>query len=439
MKIANLYNIYLNHRTISTDSRNIPLNSIFFALKGENFNGNPFAKSAVDKGAAFVVIDQEAYMHPGDERFILVHDVLKTLQELANFHRKQLKIPVVAITGSNGKTTTKELTTKVLSKKYKTLATKGNLNNHIGVPLTVLSIDNSIEVAIIEMGANHQGEIKMLCEIAEPTHGLITNVGMAHLEGFGGFEGVKKGKGELYQFLGLHEGVAFVNYDNVHLKNMIAGHLHIKDIIGYGSGEYTDCKGSLSEMQPFLKANLSYKKDRFQKEYIASTKLIGKYNLENIIAAACIGDYFDVGHDLISEAIADYSPDNSRSQVIQKGSNTIYMDAYNANPTSMTAAIINFSEAAGNHKIVMLGDMHELGTESEEAHREIIALLKKQSFDKIILVGNYFSAPANEIDCLHFKTSAEAASTIKLQKINNSLILIKGSRGQKMELLLDAI
>ncbi len=439
MQLAHLYDLFLQHRVVTTDSRNVPAGSIFFALKGDNFNGNAFAKPSIEKGAAYAVIDEKAYAHPDDGRYILVPDVLKTLQQLANYHRRQLKIPFLGITGSNGKTTTKELTAKVLSKKFKTLATKGNLNNHIGVPLTLLSIDNTIEMAIIEMGANHQGEIKMLCEIAEPTHGLITNVGLAHLDGFGGFEGVMKGKGELYQFLAIHEGVAFVNYDNVHLKHMIAGHLHIKDIIGYGVNEYTDCKGELTDVQPFLKLNLGYKKEAFKKEYITSTQLIGKYNLENIIAAACVGDYFGVDHHLISDAIGEYAPDNSRSQVMQKGSNKIILDAYNANPTSMQAAITNFAEAPGNHKMVMLGDMHELGAESERAHKEIIELIKKQSFDKVILVGNYFSAVANEIKSMHFKTSADAAAALKKENISNAFILIKGSRGQKMEILLEAL
>lgn len=432
MNIEELYAIYKSNPLISTDTRSIPEKSIFFALKGASFNGNAFAEDALKKGAAYAVIDEPGFKK--DERFILVADVLSSLQHLANFHRRQMKCPVLAITGSNGKTTTKELISRVLSKKFRTHATRGNLNNHIGVPLTILAAPLNTEMLIVEMGANHQKEIGMLCGIAMPDYGIINNVGKAHLEGFGGFEGVKRGKGELYEFLAEHHGCAFVNGDNPHLKEMIR-QKNVKRRIVYGSDDLFDCSGRLVSSFPFLTVEWKAKSS----SGTISSKLIGEYNFENILASVCIGNYFGVSATDINSAVEHYVPDNSRSQVVVRGSNTILLDAYNANPASMEAALRNFSLMEGQHKIVFLGEMAELGHESSQEHKHIGELLGKFNFEKVILVGKNFSEVSAQLSSGYFPTSEDAANWVKQQQIADAIILIKGSRSSKMELVLDSL
>jgi len=399
-----LYSIYLKHQLICIDSRNIKKNAIFFALKGDNFNGNKYAQEAIDKGCAYAVIDENKYEK--NEKFVLVENVLETLQNLAHHHRKQLKIPVIGITGTNGKTTTKELIKDVLNKKYKTYATQGNLNNHIGVPLSVLSITRDIEIAIIEMGANHIGEIIALCKIAQPNHGLITNIGKAHLEGFGSFEGVITAKKELYNYLKQNNGIAFVNSDNLLLMK-------------------------LSNTQN----RITYKT---QKEAI-NTQLIGKHNLENILAAICVGHYFKVKESDIEQAIENYQPADNRSQIIKTKKNTVLLDAYNANPMNMEAVINHFAQMKAENKVVILGDMLELGSYSLQEHQAVTELLKKQNFNRVILVGDNFSKVKNNINCKHFADAGIASNWLKHQNIKDAFILIKGSRGIELEKLMEVL
>ena len=427
-----LYKIFEQHPVVCTDTRDIKKGSLFFALKGASFNGNTFAAKALESGCSYAVIDEEKYKK--DDRILLVPDVLEILQALANYHRRMLNTPVIGITGSNGKTTTKELIAAVLSKKYKILATKGNLNNHIGVPLTLLSLTKQHEMAVIEMGANHIGEIADLCIIAEPNYGIITNIGRAHLEGFGSVEGVVKAKTELYQFIKKTNGILFVNAGNELLMKHAA---EIKNIL-YGELDDIDTDGQLVDADPFLKIRWKNKNEAvplIRKEIVA-TKLIGKYNFENIIASACIGNHFNVEEKLIKEALENYSPDNSRSQVIVKGSNKIILDAYNANPTSMKAAIENFAEIKWPNKILIVGDMLELGTESEQEHQVIVELIKQKGFMHVILVGKLFSSVINSINATCFDTSDKVSEWFKANPLKNSSVLIKGSRGTKLEKIL---
>lgn len=432
MNIEELYEVYKKHPVVCTDTRSISSGCIFFALKGEKFNGNSFAEDALGKGASFAVIDEKIYRK--DDRFILVDDALICLQQLANYHRRQLKCPVIAITGSNGKTTTKELINRVLEKKFKTHCTRGNLNNHIGVPLTLLSAPADCEMLVVEMGANHQKEIAKLSGIAMPDFGIINNVGKAHLEGFGGIEGVKKGKGELYEFLSEHHGSVFINGDNPVLLQM-AKERNVKHRIVYGKEEAFNCSGKLVSSVPFLK--VEWKAGRGKG--IIDSKMIGEYNFENILAAVCIGSHFGVRAEDICKAIENYTPDNSRSQIIARGSNTIILDAYNANPSSMEAALKNFALMEGRHKMVFLGEMAELGEESEQEHKRICELLKVYRFDKVVLVGKNFSGLASDLQADYFPTSTAVADWIKNQKIAEATILIKGSRSSKMEAVLEGL
>jgi UDP-N-acetylmuramoyl-tripeptide--D-alanyl-D-alanine ligase len=432
MTIEEIYSIYKSYPVICTDSRAITPGCLFFALKGDSFNGNAFAESALQQGAAYAVIDEKK--PEKDARCILVDDVLKTLQQLANHHRRQLTCPVLAITGSNGKTTTKELITAVLSKKYNTIYTKGNLNNHIGVPLTILSAPLDTEMLVIEMGANHLHEIMSLCVIAEPDYGIITNVGKAHLEGFGSFEGVKRAKGELYRFLSSRNGMAYLNADNNHLEDMIV-QSGVKRILRYGTKYDCECEGELIETFPFLKIKWKYD----SQSGTVNTKLIGEYNLENALAAICIGNYFEVNSSNMNKALEQYVPGNSRSQILNKGTNTIILDAYNANPSSMSAALINFASMRLMHKIVFLGEMSELGEESPQEHLAILNLLQSYHFEKNILVGKKFTEHASVFPAIYFSTSEEAAQWAQKEKIKNATILIKGSRSVKMEKLLDGL
>lgn len=430
--IEELYSLYVKHPQISTDSRSILPGSLFFALKGPSFDGNSFAEQALVMGAAYAVVDNPAFQI--NERCLLVEDSLLALQQLANHHRHNLKIPVLAITGSNGKTTTKELVRAVLSKRYKTLATKGNLNNHIGIPLTLLSITDDIEFAVIEMGANHRQEIEMYCKIAEPHYGLITNVGKAHLEGFGGFQGVKKGKGELYAWIASHAKTIFLNGDNPHLVEM-AKENKVQYVVLYGTQEHYDCHGDLVTDSPALEVKW---KQGDASGHIQS-QMIGAYNFENILSAVCIGNYFGVQAGDIDDAIAAYVPDNSRSQVVKKGSNTVILDAYNANPTSMEAALRNFAALPSTHKVICIGDMAELGEESDSEHGRIVEMLKSIPAEQVILVGKNFGIYSGQIKCVHFETSESAAAWVKEHPFSNKKILIKGSRSTRMEKILESI
>ena len=424
MNIEEIYKIYKRFPNVQTDSRKLQKDEIFFALKGPNFNGNEFAKKALELGAAFVVADED----PGfsDERIIPVNDVLQTLQHLAKFHREQFDVPFIAITGSNGKTTTKELIHEVLSTTYTTYTTKGNLNNHIGIPLTILKIKPDAEIAVIEMGANHLHEIESYCVYAQPLYGLITNIGKAHLEGFGGVENVKKGKGELFDYLKIHDGTAFVNTDD---KAVFDLGKKIKNAIYYGSNG-GKINGEILKNDPFLEIKISQKSS-----FTIKSNLVGAYNLPNVIAASCIGKYFKVSDENIKKAIENYHPSNSRSQLIKSDSNTIILDAYNANPGSMKAAIENFANMPGNKKILLLGSMMELGDDSRKEHEEIVSLIDKYKWDAVVLVGKNFNEVENEY--INFKNSSEAKEWLKKEDPQNAQILIKGSRSMQMEKVLE--
>ncbi|MEW6470111.1 MAG: UDP-N-acetylmuramoyl-tripeptide--D-alanyl-D-alanine ligase [Bacteroidota bacterium] len=423
-----LYSLYRSHPLITTDTRKPVKDSIFFCLKGANFNGNEFAEKAMADGAAYVVVDEKAYKK--GSRYILVDDTLKALQDLARYHRSLLTIPVIAITGSNGKTTTKELSSAVLQKKYKTVSTQGNLNNHIGVPLTLLSVTDDTEIAVIEMGANHQGEIAQLCEIAQPGFGLITNIGKAHLEGFGSFEGVIKAKSELYQYLQRNSGTIFVNGNNALLIKLVGN----SDFVTYGTSGNCNCIGRLKEDTDRVTVQWKSKLDAApldSKPWISS-QLVGAHNFENILAAACIGNYFRVSEEDINAAIREYAPTNNRSQLVRskKTNNTIIWDAYNANPTSMSAAIEH-----GGSDVLILGDMLELGHYSENEHKEIINKIKEKGYKQVFLIGENFSKAAKGSKYKSFKKTEEALEYFKTKKITDAKVLVKGSRGLKLEML----
>lgn len=429
MTIPELYQLYQQHSTICTDTRNISTNALFFALKGENFNANLFAQDAINKGCAFAVVDDKTLSD--NPKCIIVENVLDTLQKLANFHRKQLNIPFIGITGTNGKTTTKEIINAVLSKKYAVVATKGNLNNHIGVPLTILSVTKNTEIAIIEMGANHPGEIKELCNIADPDFGIITNIGKAHLEGFGSYEGVINTKNELYKFIAEKQGKLFVNNDNPLLVNLSEK----TNRIFYGTNA-TNCfsNARICTSDTFLKVEIP-----IDKQWLAiKSNLVGSYNFENINAAICIGKYFKVSNELIKSAIEKYMPSNNRSQIIKTESNTIIMDAYNANPSSMEAALINFSQTALPDKILIIGDMRELGADAQAEHSKIISLIESLEFNSTIFVGEVFCALASK-QHFCFPNSETAANWLNENKMKNKSILIKGSRGIQLEKVLKVL
>ncbi len=427
--IEDIYNIYQRHPSIQTDTRKLKAGDIFFALKGPNFNGNSFAQQAIDNGAACVVIDEKEYEIPG--KTFLVPDVLLALQQLALHHRKQFDFPFIAITGSNGKTTTKELIHAVLSSKFKTYTTEGNLNNHIGVPLTILKIKPDAQMAVIEMGANHLKEIAGYCQIALPTHGLITNCGKAHLEGFGSEEGVRKGKGELFDHLRtLTHGFAFVMWDYDYLQEMSKG---ISGIIKYGTKDNDHVIGKILPNENFLKVQITQGLD----DGIISTQLVGEYNLPNVLAAVTVGKFFEVPEDKIRSAIENYTPSNSRSQLIEKDSNKIILDAYNANPSSMKLAIENFAKKNSDNKILMLGAMAELGKQSLQEHQEIIDLIKKYSWKEVVLVGGDFLNLSHPF--LSFENSLLAKEWFSKQHFQNSYILVKGSRSMQMEKIIPAI
>lgn len=423
--IEELYEIFLSGSGICTDTRHINDGNIFFALKGPNFNANEFAMMAMEHGAICAVIDDPQYEIKG--KTILVSDGLSSLQELARFHRNKLTIPIIGITGSNGKTTTKELIQVVLNTTFKTFATRGNLNNHIGVPLSVLSITPKHEIAVIEMGANHIGEIADLCTISQPTHGLITNIGKAHTGLFGGFEGVIRAKSELYDYLIKNNGKVFINQNQEILMNMSK---RVKNPVFY-SNEGSDYSCRLLEADPFLKIET-------QNGMVFSTQLIGHYNFDNIATALCIADYFKVPEDRACAAIADYSPTNNRSQIIKKGSNTIILDAYNANPSSMEKAIENLAQIKAAKKLVILGDMFELGDDTEKEHQAIGLLLKKHSIEDAIFCGVSMKLAYGSFGKgLYAKDKSELIEYLKSMKFSDTTILIKASRGMALEQVLD--
>ncbi len=437
MTTEQLYQIFQQHPQVCTDTRNIIPNSIFFALKGANFNANTFAAKALETGAAFAVIDEAAYCV--SDRFILVDDVLTALQNLARHHRKQLNIPVIGLTGSNGKTTTKELINSVLSQKFKTYATKGNLNNHIGVALTLLSISTETKIAIIEMGANHQQEIAFLCGIAQPTHGLITNIGRAHLEGFGGPEGVRKGKGELFDWLEQHEGTVFVNHDDLVLEEM-AFHRHFQKTVYYGKEAHCLVSGEIIENVPLLKINwwLNAENASTQKHEL-QTNLTGSYNLDNLLAAVAIGSFFGLSAEEINIGLSAYQPENNRSQIVQTKTNTLICDYYNANPSSMEVAIKNLDAIAADKKVLILGDMFELGEHSFAEHELIIKKANEITANQRIFIGKGFYQHHASFTGTFFETMDAAFIALKSSLITNSTVLIKGSRGMRLETLLELL
>lgn len=422
--IEQLYNHYLSYPSIQTDTRKLKEGDIFFALKGPNFNGNLFAKKALEMGAAYVVADEPTDVY--DDRILMVNDVLEALQALAGHHRRQFKIPFIAITGSNGKTTTKELVYAVLSSHFKTYTTQGNLNNHIGVPLTLLSVHKDAEIAVIEMGANHQKEIESYCVYTAPTHGIITNCGKAHLEGFGGIEGVRKGKGELFDYIRANNGTVFIYDDYEYLHSMSYGIQH-KSIYGTTNGEII---GQVKSSEPFLEVSIT----KGVESSSIHTQLVGAYNLPNVLCAIAVGKYFGVPDEKIKQAIESYSPSNSRSQMVEKDGNHIILDAYNANPTSMRAAIENFAKLSAPQKVLMLGGMMELGEESKQEHQQIIALIDQYQWHQVVLVGGDFAQVQHQY--IYFQDSSQATQWFRDQHFTNTHLLIKGSRSMQMEKIL---
>ena len=427
MDIAELYTIFCKHPTVTTDSRICPKGSIFFALKGDKFNGNIFAEEALKSGCAYAVVDEWDHSNKND-RIIMVDNVLTTLQKLANFHRKKLKIPIIVITGTNGKTTTKELISISLSREFKVASTQGNYNNHIGVPLTLLSINKSHEIAVVEMGANHPGEIKELCEIVEPEYGLITNVGKAHLEGFGSFENIIKTKGELYDYIRENEGKVFVNKDNDILYELSEG----MNRILYGKND-SDlfASGSIANSTPFLEFDWSF----FDSSYRVKTRLVGEFNFDNAIAAVAVSKFFGINAERISSALEEYEPTNYRSQFMRTEKNDLIIDAYNANPTSMKTSLDFFKSIPSTlPKMVVLGEMKELGDISKDEHGEMLKYLHKQSFSQIYLVGTIFKKMVIEDERFNvFENVNELIEKLKEEPVKDYYIFLKGSNSVQLD------
>ncbi|WP_153796836.1 UDP-N-acetylmuramoyl-tripeptide--D-alanyl-D-alanine ligase [Foetidibacter luteolus] len=425
MTIPELYSLFQQHPSIQTDTRKLKQGDLFFALKGPNFNGNLFAEKALEAGAAYAIVDEDVTGETG--RIIKTDDVLTTLQNLAKYHRQQFNIPFIGITGSNGKTTTKELVHAVLSSHFITYTTQGNLNNHIGIPLTLLSVKGDAQMAVIEMGANHQKEIEGYCRYAQPTHGIITNCGKAHLEGFGGIEGVRKGKGELYDYIRANGGAIFAFDDYNYLHSMSAG---IKDITWYGTlnGSVT---GTVKASEPFLEVAIAKGLSSPQ----LKTQLVGDYNLPNVLCAIAVAMHFNVPEEKIKAAIENYVPSNSRSQLLEKGTNKIILDAYNANPTSMKAAIENFAHLHANNKILLLGGMMELGEDSIKEHAALIDIIGRYSWKNVVLVGGDFGKLLQPYQ--YFADSKQAGDWLRGQQLQNCYLLVKGSRSMQMEKVLE--
>lgn len=432
MDISTLYKCFAECGKVTTDSRNCPEGSMFIALKGETFNGNAYAAQALEKGCRYVVIDEVKYVADGDSRILLVDDCLKALQELANYHRRKMGTRIIGITGTNGKTTTKELMAAVLQKRFEVLYTQGNLNNHIGVPLTLLRLTSRHELAVIEMGANHPGEIKALTRIVEPDYGIITNVGKAHLEGFGSFEGVIQTKGELYDYLRNNgEHLIFIDKDNEHLASVSQGLTHI----GYGmeGGETLYVSGRLGSCTPFLSFEWKYKEEWLE----VNTRLIGSYNMKNALAAIAVGLFFGVPSRMIGEALEAYVPHNNRSQLTETADNKLIVDAYNANPTSMMAALENFRLMDVAHKMVILGDMKELGEAAREEHQKIADYLAECKFDRVLLAGEEFGKV--NLSYEHYKDVEALKEVLEKDKPKEYYILIKGSNSMKLAQLQDIL
>lgn len=426
MEIASIYKTFEACASVSTDTRKINKGDMYFALKGENFDGNKFVKQAFKNGAKCCVVDDKTAVI--NDNCLLVNNVLTTLQNLGTYHRKEIKVPIISLTGSNGKTTTKELIKAVLSTTYKVNATKGNLNNHIGVPLTLLSFTKDLDFGIVEMGANHQKEIEFLCSIAQPDFGLITNFGKAHLEGFGGEEGVIKGKSELYDYIRANKKTAFINTDDPKQIRQIGGY---DNIIRFGKSDQNDCIIEFKSADPFV--NLSYKNIEIK------SQLIGDYNYSNIAVAVVIGQHFKVKPEAIKKAIESYQPNNNRSEIIERGSTKIILDAYNANPTSMLAALKNLKQLNSEHKYLFLGDMFELGKEAEKEHQAIVNFAEDNFDENIILVGENFHKTITKPTTQKFKAFEDLKSLLKNLNLNDSSVLIKGSRGMALERILDYI
>ena len=425
MLINDIYKFFLSTDSVSIDSRKIVDNSLFISLKGDRFNGNKFAKSAIENGARYAIVDDEKYKI--DERFILVEDCLETLQKLANFHRRKINTKIIAITGSNGKTTTKELLYNVFKSRYNTTCTIGNLNNHIGVPLSLLNIKIDTEIAIIEMGASSLGEIELLCDIAEPNYGYITNFGKAHIEGFGSELKVVEGKSELYKYLKNNNGTIFFNLDDNKQKNLLENY-NRKFSFGLNS---KFCKYKLCSVNESIIIDT-------ENENISSS-LYGKYNVDNIMAAVCMGKYFKISINSISDGISNYIPKNNRSEMIKKNSNTVLLDAYNANPSSMYASIKNFIETNFKNKILILGDMYELGDDEIKYHQEITDYCQSSNIEKIILIGEIFSNTNNSEKFIKYDSVYEFINSYDFDKLKKSTILVKGSRGEMLEKVIDYI
>ncbi len=425
--IEQIYSIFKSCKSINTDTRIKQPNSLFFALKGENFDGNKFVQEAFDNGCKAAVVSDPKLKNM--ENVFLVEDTLKTLQKLANYHRKKLGIPILAITGTNGKTTTKDLISSVMAQKLRVSYTSGNKNNHIGVPLTILAMNHTVDFGIIEMGANHQGEIKTLCEITDPDYGLITNIGKAHLEGFGSIENIKQTKGELYEYLKQKNGVIFSNIDNPILNDLLSGY----ESFTYGASDKANCVGTYKEVG--LKAIIEWQSST--QKGIAKSNLIGDYNFENILAAITIGVYFKVPGTAIDQAISSYNPRNNRSQLVKTLRNSLILDFYNANPTSMSASIDNFNKIKDRNKCLILGDMLELGNDSADEHKKILDKVESSNFRKIFLVGKEFYKFNDKYEFKFFKNVEDLAGfLVKHPEISN-FFLIKGSRGVKLEKCVD--
>ena len=427
MSIIDLYDLFIHNPQITTDSRNCPKGSIFFALKGDKFDGNQYAGKALASGCVYAVIDNPDYYI--GERTILVDNVLKTLQQLAHHHRKVLGLPIIGITGTNGKTTTKELLAAVLSTKFNLLYTEGNFNNHIGVPLTLLRLTHDHEMAVIEMGASHPGDIKELVDIVHPNYGIITNVGRAHLEGFGSFEGVIRTKGELYDYIRRSKGKIFIKKENEYLQSIAKG----IEQITYGNGDDAFASGQVVSCDPFLVFNWKQQ----GKLHTVETHMIGSYNLDNVLAAVAVGRFFKIPAERISRAIAAYEPTNNRSQFKKTENNELIIDAYNANPSSMKVALDNFITMPVQPKAIILGDMRELGPTSDELHAEVVEQIKKGQFDKVFLCGEHFSKVGKEFS--PFATTEAMTEELRRQPLNGYHILIKGSHSMGLEKLADIL
>lgn len=428
MDIKQLYAVYQAHPVVTTDSRSCPEGSIFIALKGASFDGNKFAAAALEKGCSYAVVDEKEYYVEGDDRYILTDDCLTTFKELSREHRRQFNIPVVGITGTNGKTTTKELVSAVLAEKYNVMHTEGNFNNDVGVPKTLLRLSPEHEIAVVEMGASHPGDIKKLVEYVEPTCGLITNVGRAHLQGFGSFEGVKKTKGELYDFLKAHDGLVFLNTGNPHLVEM-ARERELDRVISYGGEDDANVQGRVTAADPFI--TIEWQEDGKPNVYSVKSHLIGAYNVDNMLAAVAVGLHFGVTPEQTNHALEHYQPTNNRSELVKTADNTLIVDAYNANPTSMAAALDSFEQIDTKlPKMAILGDMRELGAVSEEEHQKVVDTLKAKGLNDVWLVGEEFGK--TQCDFHKYNNVEEVKQAIAGHKPTGKCILIKGSNGTKL-------